>query len=71
MTLAGLLYKCRFQVRGALSAGNRVLLSAHQVVECDTSVFRLPWWPDNDNDNDTLREVPHPSNEGLALQARV
>ena len=22
-------------------------------------------------DNDTLREVPHPSNEGLALQARV
>ena len=23
------------------------------------------------NDNDTLREVPHPSNEGLALQARV
>ena len=30
-------------------------------------------WEDNDNDtdNDTLREVPHPSNEGLALQARV
>ena len=26
---------------------------------------------DNDNDNDTLREVPHPSNEGLAIQARV
>ena len=26
---------------------------------------------DNDNDNDTLRKVPHPSNEGLALQARV
>ena len=26
---------------------------------------------DNDNDNDTLREVPHRSNEGLALQARV
>ena len=26
---------------------------------------------DNDNDNDTLKEVPHPSNEGLALQARV
>ena len=25
----------------------------------------------NDNDNDTLREVRHPSNEGLALQARV
>ena len=25
----------------------------------------------NDNDNDTLREVPHPSSEGLALQARV
>ena len=25
----------------------------------------------NDNDNDTLREVPHPSNEGLVLQARV
>ena len=25
----------------------------------------------NDNDNDTIREVPHPSNEGLALQARV
>ena len=24
-----------------------------------------------DNDNDTLRKVPHPSNEGLALQARV
>ena len=23
----------------------------------------------NDNDNDTLRKVPHPSNEGLALQA--
>ena len=26
---------------------------------------------DHDNDNDTLREVPHRSNEGLALQARV
>ena len=26
---------------------------------------------DNDNSNDTLREVPHQSNEGLALQARV
>ena len=26
---------------------------------------------DNDNDNDTLREVPHKSDEGLALQARV
>ena len=26
---------------------------------------------DNDNDNDTLREVPHLSDEGLALQARV
>ena len=26
---------------------------------------------DSDNDNDTLRGVPHPSNEGLALQARV
>ena len=26
---------------------------------------------DSDNDNDTLRKVPHPSNEGLALQARV
>ena len=25
----------------------------------------------NDNDNDTLREVQHLSNEGLALQARV
>ena len=25
----------------------------------------------NDNDNDTLRKVPHPSNEGLASQARV
>ena len=25
----------------------------------------------NDNDNDTLREVPHQSNESLALQARV
>ena len=25
----------------------------------------------NDNDNDTLREVPHQSNEGLAIQARV
>ena len=24
-----------------------------------------------DNDNDTLREVPHLSDEGLALQARV
>ena len=29
------------------------------------------WLGNNDNDNDTLREVPHPSNEGLALQARV
>ena len=42
------------------------------------SVTNLPEWQvppasyhDNDNDNDTLREVPHPSNEGLALQARV
>ena len=26
---------------------------------------------DNDNDNDPLREVPHWSDEGLALQARV
>ena len=26
---------------------------------------------DNDNDNDTLREVQHLSDEGLALQARV
>ena len=26
---------------------------------------------DNDNDNDILRKVPHPSNEGLASQARV
>ena len=26
---------------------------------------------DNDNDNDTLRKVPHPSNEGLEVQARV
>ena len=26
---------------------------------------------DNDNDNDTLREVPHWSDEGLALQARA
>ena len=25
----------------------------------------------NDNDTDTLREVPHLLNEGLALQARV
>ena len=25
---------------------------------------------DNDNDNDILREVPHPSNEGLALQGK-
>ena len=25
----------------------------------------------HDNDNDTLKEVPHPSNEGPALQARV
>ena len=25
----------------------------------------------NDNDNDTLREVQHLSDEGLALQARV
>ena len=25
----------------------------------------------NDNDNDTLREVPHWSDEGLALQARA
>ena len=25
----------------------------------------------NDNDNDTLREVPHLSDEGLALQARA
>ena len=26
---------------------------------------------DNDNDHDTLREVPHLSDEGLALQARA
>ena len=26
---------------------------------------------DNDNDNDTLGEVPHWSDEGLALQARA
>ena len=25
----------------------------------------------SDNDNDTLREVPHPSNGGLTLRARV
>ena len=34
-----------------------------------TKPWQLP--TDNDNDNDTLREVPHPSNEGLALQARL
>ena len=32
---------------------------------------RLPVLLVNDTDNDTLRKVPHPSNEGLALQARV
>ena len=45
-------------------------------------VLRTEWLPDehdpettspthNDNDNDTLRKVPHQSNEGLALQARA
>ena len=40
---------------------------------CEVSSCSIPWsnHRDNDNDNDTHREVPHPSNEGLALQARV
>ena len=33
--------------------------------------YTCPFEHDNDNDNDTLREVPHPSNKGVALQARV
>ena len=34
--------------------------------------FVIECGADNDNgDNDTLREVQHLSNEGLALQARV
>ena len=40
----------------------------------DSGPWSVAWWRvwwSNDNDNDTLREVPHPSNEGLALQARV
>ena len=51
-------------------------LSGH-VLECmdegqDSFVNVLGTWTAQcDNDNDTLREVPHPSNEGLALQARV
>ena len=41
-------------------------------LECsDTRSERVAACVGNDNDNDTLREVPHPSNEGLALQARV
>ena len=39
--------------------------------KCGRLYTHLRFVHDNDNDNDTLREVPHPSNEGLALQARV
>ena len=38
--------------------------AVHCRFECAIALAR-------DNDNDTLREVPHQSNEGLALQARV
>ena len=37
----------------------------------DAEEVFIMWTWNNDNDNDTLRKVPHPSNEGLALQARV
>ena len=40
-------------------------------LSCQARLRRGETRGDNDNDNDTLREVPHPSNEGLALQARV
>ena len=44
-----------------------------QVVKATTRIPHLRPGGDthDDNDNDTLRQVPHPSNEGLALQARV
>ena len=41
--------------------------SEHHIAQlCSSSVIG-----EKLNDNDTLREVPHRSNEGLALQARV
>ena len=51
------------QVRGVLP----VLVShaVERVLKRPRSEFCNDAW-NNDNDNDTLREVPHPSNEGLA-----
>ena len=46
-------------------------LSLVVFAECWLELFPTVGVHDNDNDNDTLKEVPHPSNEGLALQARV
>ena len=53
---------CRVRVLCAVNLSRKVELSATHVVQRDN---------DSDNDNDTLREVPHLSNDGLALQARV
>ena len=41
------------------------------VMERNRRVFFFPEGRSTSSDHDTLREVPHPSNEGLALQARV
>ena len=41
-----------------------------QILISNRFVFIVVLTP-HDNDNDTLREVPHTSNEGLTLQARV
>ena len=44
--------------------------SAHTTTDLST-LRTLRHLSRDDDDDDALREVPHPSNEGLALQARV
>ena len=61
----------------ALSGEKEKELYDQECVYNNTITMNCDWLKDefncdnNDNDNNTLRKVPHPSNEGLALQARV
>ena len=47
------------------------LMSRAQTEKRPASILPSATSENTVNDNDTLREVPHPSSEGLALQARV
>ena len=60
---------CCCQVTILFCAQKRSLLVfAEESMNTMLPFLCLHFWS-NDNDNDTLRWVPHPSNEGLALQA--